>query len=60
MTKKADTNVFVIYYKNAVVFKRCFLLLRYLLGNHDATDSQKQKFSSLKGIWLRYLHTATK
>lgn len=38
MTKKADTNVFVIYYKNAAESLRdVFFLLSYLLGNRDAT-----------------------
>lgn len=53
MTKKADTNVFVIYYKNAVESLRdvffysviCLGIMMQLPGNRN--------FSSLKGILLR-------
>lgn len=58
MTKKADTNVFVIYYKNAVEsLWDVFFYSSYLLGNHDATDSQKQKFFFTDGHFAAEIYT---
>lgn len=54
MTKKADTNVFVIYYKNAVEsLKDVFFYLAICLGIMMQLIARNKNFSSLKGILLR-------
>lgn len=54
MTKKADTNVFVIYYKNAVESLRVvFFYSAICLGIVMQLIARNRNFSSLKGILLR-------
>lgn len=54
MTKKADTNVFVIYYKNAVESLRdVFFYLAICLGITMQLIARNRNFSSLKGILLQ-------
>lgn len=53
MTKKADTNVFVIYYKNAVESLRdVFFYSAICLGIMMQLIARNRNFSSLKGIML--------
>lgn len=54
MAKKADTNVFVIYYKNAVESLRdVFFYSAICLGIMMQLIARNRNFSSLKGILLR-------
>lgn len=54
MTKKADTNVFVIYYKNAVESLRdVFFYSAICLGTMMQLIARNRNFSSPKGILLQ-------
>lgn len=56
MTKKADTNVFVIYYKNAVEsFRDVFFYSAICLGITMQLIARNRNFSSLKYIYLYVL-----
>ena len=53
MTKKADTNVFVIYYKNAVEsFRDVFFYSVICLGITMQLIARNRNFSSLKYIFF--------
>lgn len=53
MTKKADTNVFVIYYKNAVEsFRDVFFYSAICLGITMQLIARNRNFSSLKLIFF--------